>query len=171
MHILRSLVLVPLLLALACSPGPGQEPPAPGETRGAGNPGGAAGGEGDEPAASEPDDAAAASDDPNVAKPAAEIEGECRPRPNPQNDLVARLRVVNTGNIGVNVRVAAKWPQPNGALQTSQRARVEAGETLPLTLRIRTDRGQGKLVNRAVDDGRTCRVTKRVLGAFGLPGG
>lgn len=161
MRILRSLVLVPLLLALACTPGPGEEPSQP-----------SAGGAGAETAAAQQPAAGTASEDPNVAKPAAELEGECRPRPTAQGDLVANLQVVNTGNIGVVVRVATKWPLAGGGgLNTWDRVRVEAGETLPVTLRLRLDRREAQRVATAVNRGRTCNSGRRILGAFGVPGG
>lgn len=160
MSILRSLVLVPLLLVLACSAQPGGEPMQPG--------GDGAGGANATSNTSE----TAEDDDSNVAKPAVELEGECTPRPNENNDLVADLRVVNTGNIGVTARVMVKWPQARDrGLTTWQRVRVEAGKTLPLTLSLRMDAKEAKLVDEAIDRNRKCRIGRRIIGAFGVPSG
>ena len=154
--------MAPLLLALACTPGPGEEPTQP-------SAGGAAGGE---TAPAEPEGAGTATEDPTVARPAAELQGECRAKPTAQDDLVAKLRVVNTGNIGVVVRVATKWPLAGGGgLNTWERVRVEAGETLPVTLRLRLDPEEAQQFRTAVNRDRTCHTGRRVVGAFGEQGG
>ena len=153
MHIRLGLAALPLALLLACSPG--GDSPQPSADGGQDQPGGQSG----------------ASEDPSVARPAAEVRGDCRPRPTGDGTLVAQLDVVNTGDIGVDVRVFVRWPQAGGdAVTKSQRTKVELGETKPLTARLRMDPDEAEAVRRAVKRGRTCHVRHRVLGAFGAPG-
>ena len=154
MHIRLGLAALPLALLLACSPG--GDTPEPSVDGGQNKPGG----QGE------------ASEDQSVARPAADVQGDCRPRPTADGTLVARLDVVNTGDIGVDVRVFVRWPQVGGdAVTKSQRTKVELGETKPLTARLRMDPAEAEAVRKAVRRGRTCSVRHRVLGAFGAPAG
>ena len=164
MHARRALVGLPLILALACSPGGDEAPPQPapaGSDASAGDETPASGGE-------EPSEEGVV-----TGQPSAELEGSCEPKPQGEPGaevLVAELRVVNTGNLGVKVQVASRWPinRANG-LSRWRRVRVPAGETLDVTVRMPVDEATARGVKRAVDRGRTCTTRSRVTGAFGMP--
>ena len=147
-----------LLLALACSPGAGGEQPAP------------QAGDGEQTDAS--GDGSAGQDPGSVTvKAGAEVEGTCRPKPREGDDgeeLIADVEVANTGDLGVKVRVAAKWPQPQGqGVIRWKRINVEQGDTRNLTLRLAVGDAEAEAVRQAVAQGRTCAVSHRVIGAFG----
>lgn len=147
-----------LLLVLACSPGGNptpapQQPPDPGGTAAAGT---------------------AAPDDAVVAQPAAQVDVDCSPQPRQGEDgpeLVAHAEVVNTGDLGVKVRLVARWPQPQGkGLIRTRRVNVAEGERRQVTLRIAVGEPEAEAVRERAKQGRTCSATHRVIGAFGAPG-
>lgn len=163
MPVLRALLLLPLVLALGCSGG-GQETPVP-------DPGQA--GPSDDAAQS----AAQPSEDPNTveASPAAELEGRCETKPHTTDDgrfvLRANLRAVNTGNLGVRVRVSAFWPQPNGrGISRYQRLSLEEGQSEDLPFRLVVGEEEANAIEKATARGRECRASLRVTGAYGAPG-
>lgn len=149
-----------LLLALACSPGGGSVPePAP---QGGDPAEQADGGDGDN----------AGGDDASVTLAAdAEVNGTCRPQPRQRGDtteLVANVEIANTGDLGVKVRIAARWPQPQGkGIIRWKRVNVEQGETRELTLRLGIGDAEAKAVRAAVELDRTCSLSHRVIGAYG----
>ena len=108
-----------------------------------------------------------------VARPKAELEGRCRPRPRSEGGaqvLAADLTVRNTGNLTVAVRVVATWPQPRGLfLAKSQRLRLELDESAEVTLRLGVSESEARAVERAVARGRSCYTRVRVTKAFGQP--
>lgn len=166
MQIRRGIVALPLLVALACTPGGNTaEPlqPAPGEQ---GQASGEQGGGASEAPAGDAGDA-------TVAKPDAEVQGSCRKRPRADNTLVAKLDVVNTGNVGVIVRVVAAWPQVRGGgpggITRWKRVRVDQGDTVPVVLRLSVPAKDATAVREAVRRDRTCRTWRRVVGAYGTP--
>lgn len=162
MPVLRRLLLLPLVLALACSGG-GEETPVP--NAGQAQPTDAAGQSATEP-----------SEDPNTveASPAAELEGRCETNPHTTDDgrfvLRANLRAVNTGNLGVRMRVSVFWPQPDGfGVSRSQRLNLEEGQSRDLRLRLVIGENEAEAVEQATSRGRKCRIYKRIFGAFGVP--
>lgn len=175
MHGRQVVVIVPLLLALACSSG-GENGAAPQPAPGAdGNQstqdGGGNGGDGGAAASETPDEAG--NEDTVTAEPAAELKGSCTPKPKTVDgvqQLVAELELVNTGNLGVKVRVASRWPinRANGVTRW-RRMRVDQGETVPVTIRLVVDETTAKGVRRGISRGRKCTVRSRVLGAYGVP--
>ena len=150
-----------LLLALACSPGGDAVPqPAP------------QGGAPSQPAGDRSDPAGEDTDDADVTVAAdAKVDGTCNPRPREGKDgeeLTADIEIANTGDLGVKVRVAAKWPQPQGqGIIRWKRVNVEQGETRKLTLRLAVGAAEAEAVRTAADQGRTCGLTHRVIGAYG----
>lgn len=143
--------------------------PAPGRSEAEG---GANGAQGDgETQAGEP----APSEDGNTttARPSAELEGSCKQKPREGEEgqeLIARLRVTNTGNLGVVVRVAAQWPlAPDEGVSRWARVRVEQGDTMPVTLRLPVTESVAQEALAAADSGRKCWTRSRVTGAFGMP--
>ena len=170
MYARRFLVALPLLFAVACVGGgtggsAGPEPiPGPGDSEVAD-----AGGS-DEEQSSAPADGDGTT---TTAKPSAEVEGSCTKDPQPGEEgeeLVSELRVVNTGNLGVVVRVSTRWPigKEEGVGRWS-RVRVQQGETVPLTVRMPVYPSVADGVRAALKDGRRCRVRSSVTGAFGIP--
>lgn len=169
MHGRRALVVVPLLLALACSPGdtdqaaPQPAPAAEGRD---------GGGQDGESTASESADVAG--DEGTVtAQPAAELRGECTPKPRTEDGvehLVAELEVVNTGNLGVKVQVTSRWPinRANGVSRW-RRLRIDEGESVPVDIRLAIDETTANGVRRGIEHGRKCTIRSRVLGAYGVP--
>ena len=162
MPVLRALLLLPLVLVLACSGG-GEETPAP-------NPGQEQPSEVASQSAPEP------SEDPNTveARPAAELKGDCETKPHVTDDgrivLRANVRAVNTGNLGVRVRVAAFWPQPDGVgVSRFQRLSLEEGQSEDLRLRLVVGEEEAEAIEKATAKGRKCRASLRVTGAFGAP--
>ena len=148
-----------LVLALACSPESTKEPtpnPVPDAATGV------------TPSESEPA-VTQATEGPLEAEPSVELKGRCVRRPTEGDELLANLQVVNTGNIGVKVRVIAVWPR-EGRARTSvyDAVEVDSGETAPLRLRL--DIGPEEAASILARGGR-CQVRRRVFGAFGLPSG
>lgn len=161
MHVLRALALLPFVLLLACSTD-GETPAVPDPVEGATN---------EQPAEDPPP-----SEDANTieAEPAAELEGGCQTKPHVTGDgrvvLRADVRAVNTGNLGVRVRVAAFWPQPEGrGISQFQRLSLEQGESRDLRLGLVIGEEEAKAIERATSRGRKCRATLRVTGAYGVP--
>ena len=151
---------VALLLVLACSPG-GDNVPQPAPQGGASSE--QAGG---------PDDNAAGEDDADVTLEAdAQVDGTCRPRPRQGangEELVANVEIANTGDLGVKVRIAARWPQPKGqGIIRWKRVNVEQGDTRSLTLRMAVGEAEAEAVRDAIKLDRTCSLTHRVIGAYG----
>ena len=162
MPVLRALLLLPLVLALACSGG-GEETPAP-------NAGQAQPSDNASQSAPEP------TEDPNTveANPTAELEGGCETKPRIAEDghpvLWANVRAVNTGNLGVRVRVAAFWPQPGGlGLSRFQHLSLEEGQSEDLRLRLVIGEEEAEAIEKVMSKGRECRANLRVTGAFGAP--
>ena len=150
---------VVLLLALACSPGGGTVPePAP------------QGGDPSEQADGQEDSNGEDGAEATLAADA-EVNGTCRTQPRQGNDgaeLVADVEVVNTGDLGVKVRIAARWPQPNGqGIIHWKRVNVEQGGTRELTLRLAVGDAEAEAVRDAVKLDRICSVKHRVIGAYG----
>lgn len=173
MHRRPALVLLPLIFALACSPGGGTDraapQPAPGADRGADDNAQTDGGDG-----SASDTPAEAGDENTVtAEPAAQVKGTCTPKPITEDgvdQLVAKLQVVNTGNIGVKVRVVSRWPiSRTGGISRWQRLRVDQGETRPVTIRMTVDESTAEEVREGIKRGRRCTIGRRVVGAYGVP--
>ena len=112
-------------------------------------------------------------DDTTVARTTVEIEGECTPEPQVEDGrqvLIAKLGVVNTGNIGAKARVTVTWRRvPASRVVTSRVMSVESGETAPLEVRLSVSRHEARTVRRAVKLGRKCFVRHRIIGAFGTP--
>ncbi len=172
MHLRRALAALLLLLAAACTgdgDGRAAQPPAPDstDTRAV------------DTTASDPADTTAAppaSEDETTttAKPDAEVKGRCKRQPqlgDEGEELVANLKVVNTGNLGVFVRVASRWPiDKNEGVARWNRVKIEQGETLPLNVRMPVFPTVADGVRDALERGRPCRVRHRVTGAFGIPG-
>ena len=177
MTLRTALAALLLVLAVGCN-GDGDgvvtPQPQPAQSDQAGGGDGGKGGEGD---SSEPSGAAQedGQDDGNTitANPAAELEGSCKQRPREGDDgqeLVARLRVVNTGNLGVVVRVSSQWRLGNeDGISRWTRVRVEQGETLPVNLRLPVSESVAQDALDAADNGRRCSTRSRVTGAFGMP--
>jgi hypothetical protein len=159
MFVRLSASIVALLLALACSPGDGSVPePAP---------------QGDAPSEQAGTSRSAdAGDGASVTVQAdAQVNGTCRPKPREGKrgqELVADVEVVNTGDLGVKVRIAAKWPQLKGqGVIRWKRVNVEQGDTRALTLRLAVAPAEADSVRQAADEGRMCALTHRVIGAYG----
>lgn len=115
----------------------------------------------------------AGDDTTTTARPSAELEGSCRRRPQDGEqgpELIARLRVVNTGNLGVVVRVSSHWPlgADSGASRWT-RVRVEQEQTERVTLRLPVSEFLAAQSRAAAAEGRRCFARSRVTGAFGLP--
>ena len=148
-----------LLLALACSSGGGAVPePAP------------QGGDLSEQADGQ--EGSNGEGDASVTLAAdAEVNGTCRPQPRQGRDgavLVADVEIANTGDLGVKVRIAARWPQPKGqGIIRWKRVNVEQGDTREMTLRLAVGDVEAEAVREAVKLDRTCSVTHRVIGAYG----
>lgn len=157
MFVPRVLVVLPLVFALACSGG-GETPAPPGA----------------EATSVQEQPGGPASEGVSTARPAADIDGECEPTPQETEDgryeLGADITVVNTGNLGVKVRVAAAWPQPKGrGLTRYQRISLDEGESRELRLRLVVGGNEAGAINKAMGNGRQCRLSHRVVGAFGAP--
>jgi hypothetical protein len=171
MQIRRALVLLPLILALACFPGGGGDNAQPQPAAGGSD--GAAAGDDDQGDDDQGDDGAGEDSDTVTAEPSVEIEGDCEEQPQGKagkQTLNAQLDVVNTGNVGVIVRVGTRWPLKGRAAVVSwHRLQVEQGETKPLTVRTAVPDELADSVRAAVDNGRTCKFRSRVKGAFGMP--
>ena len=173
MHRRRALVLLPLILALACSPGGDQVAPQPAPA-GSGAPAdGAAGGNGGASEGDQPTGDATEDDGTVTAQPSAELSGTCTPNPRTTdgvNELVADLQVVNTGNLGVKVYVLSRWPMGRtGGVARSRRVNVPQGETVSATLRLVVDDATARAVRRGIARGRKCSARSRVVGAYGVP--
>lgn len=174
MHLRLSLALLSLLLGVGCvgggsSPGSSQpEPPAQVDESDAITAPDEGGGTADTQP-SESDDSGTV-----TARPEAEIEGRCERQPRATDtgeELVADLRVVNTGNLGIVVRVSSRWPlDADGGVLRWSRVRVPEGKSKPLTIALPVDTTVADSVRAAVEAGRKCRVRSSVTGAFGVPG-
>ena len=171
---LRAIAALLLVLAVGCAvggdgvPAPPPQAAAPSEDGGAGQPDGAA--------SDEAEDNGEGDSGTVTASPEAEVTATCKAEPQDDPDekslqrLVADLEVKNTGNIGVKLRLAAKWPQPEGrGILRWKRVNVRAGETRELTLRIVVGAVEADAIRKAVEDGRECAVSHRVIGAYGAP--
>jgi hypothetical protein len=147
-------LLTVVLTLAACSPGGGGTPGQPGD-----------------PAAG-PEDSGEEVETVQIS-PEAELEGQCEPLPQTDEDgqfVGADLVVRNTGDIGVIVRVVATWRQPGGQyLTTSQRLRLDLDESAPVSLRIDIGKAEARAIRRMVQRERPCYVRVRVAGAFGAP--
>ena len=109
------------------------------------------------------------------ADPGVKVEGNCVRKPAEHADqdvLEADVQVVNTGNIGVKVRVIAVWPR-QGRARTAvfDAVEVKTGETVPLHLRLDVSGEEAASIRHAVDQGRRCHLRRYIIGAFGLPTG
>lgn len=174
---LASALLV-LLLAGACVGGgtnPGEPQPAPVQNdagKSETDPAGGDGNNGDGEDTASP----AESDDPGTvtANPEAQIEGKCTREPQEGaegEELVSELRVVNTGNLGVAVRISTQWPVgKTEGLTRWTRVRLDEGASEPVRLTLPIDADTAAAVRDAIEQGRRCRVRQRITGAFGMPG-
>ena len=156
---LRLSTVALLVLALACSPDSPDEPtpdPPPGSST----------------TSSEPQPELTGTVE---ADPAVKVEGNCVRKPAERADqdvLQADVQVMNTGNIGVKVRVIAVWPrQGNARTAVFDAVQVKHGETVPLHLRLDVSGEEAASIRHAVDQGRKCHLRRHIIGAFGLPSG
>lgn len=179
MHRRFATALLALLLTGACVGGgtdPAQPQPAPGQNGGGDEQSQAPDGDAVDPAedgeiSAEPNE----SEDSGTvtANPAATLEGKCtrEPQAGPDGEeLVAELDLVNTGNIGVAVRVSCQWPTgKRDGITRWIRVRVEPGETLPVTVRLPIATETADEIRKALEKGQRPRKRQRITGAFGVP--
>ncbi len=164
MRIRPTIVVLPLLAALACNPtaSPGGPPPPADDAVVGGDvqPGSTSGDQAQQPS------------DSNVATPDAEIQARrCRKKPRADGTLVARPQVTNTGNVGVVVRVAAVWPQGRDrGISLWKQVRIDEGDTITVRLKATLPQEHADAVLRALERGRRCYSSRRIVGAFGIPG-
>lgn len=167
MRLTRALVALLLLLALACTPEAGEPSPQP--QAGGGDAGAATDDEGQTAGEQTP------SGEGNVvtAKPKAKVTGSCSEEPETEDGepvLAADLEVRNTGNLGVRVRVAARWPLPQrSGVSLWHRVHLEPGDSTEVSLRLPVTEETAGGVRRMAAQDRTCSTFHRVIGAFGAP--
>ena len=110
---------------------------------------------------------------PLAADPRVKVKGDCAPEP--LTDAAglyvgADLRVRNTGNIGVEARIKVVWPLTGSQRLVKARVvRLRPDRAKSVDVRVALTQEDADALTQAVADGRACRVTSSVVGAFGTP--
>lgn len=108
-----------------------------------------------------------------TANPQIDVTGSCTRQP--QQDasgtfVTAELKVRNTGNIGAQVRVAAVWPVDRGQrLARTRSFKLRPDKARDLNVRVALTPEDAAGITNALEQGRRCRFSGRVVGAFGRP--
>ena len=110
---------------------------------------------------------------PLAADPRVKVNGDCTPEPLADAAglyVGADLRVRNTGNIGIQARVKVVWPLTGSQrLVKAQLVRLRPDRAKSVAVRVALTQEDADALTQAVANGRTCRVTSSVVGAFGTP--
>lgn len=112
-------------------------------------------------------------DAPVAVQAEVEVDGDCTGRPQTDGTstfVSADVEVTNTGNIGARTRVRVAWPVgKNGRLAKTRSLRLRPGRSRDITVSLALTTEDAAAVNDALDRGRQCRASGRVIGAFGAP--
>ena len=150
---------VALILTSACTTGGDPATPEPGSPR--------------SEATAVATDSASPAEPGITANPRIDVTGSCTREP--QQDasgtyVAAKLKLRNTGNIGAQVRLAAVWPvDRTQRLARTRSLKLRPDRSREVTVRLALTPEDATGIANALEQGRRCRFSGRVVGAFGRP--